>query len=73
MKLSEKIKKIRCSKELSLRDLEKLSNVRYTTIANIERGLTKVPKLDMICKLSYGLEISIDELIKDTEFDLRRK
>lgn len=41
MFINRKIKEARMARNLSLRDLEKISGVSYTTIKNIEDGTTK--------------------------------
>ena len=73
LKLNEKLRKLRLEKELSLRDLGKESGILLSSIASLERGATKNPQIENLCKLSVALDISLDELIKDTEFDFRKR
>lgn len=65
MFLGEKVKQIREKQNLSLRDLEKITGLRYSFIANIERGIVKDPRISTVIKLAKGLGISIDELVDE--------
>ena len=67
MFINKKIKKARIAKNLSLRDLGKISGVSYTTIKNIEDGITKNPGIESVSKVAKSLDISLDELIDDEE------
>jgi len=61
--LGKKVRQIRKEQNLSLRDLEKLTGLTYSFIANIERGIVKDPRISTVIKLAKGLGISIDELV----------
>lgn len=63
MFLGKKVRQIRKEQNLSLRDLEKLTGLTYSFIANIERGIVKDPRISTVIKLAKGLGISIDELV----------
>ena len=67
MFIYKNIKKARMARNLSLRDLEKISGVSYTTIKNIEDGITKNPGIESVSKVAKSLDISLDELIDDEE------
>jgi transcriptional regulator with XRE-family HTH domain len=47
---------------LSLRGLDKLSGVSYSTIANIEAGKTKRPGEDVLRGLAAGLDMPVSKL-----------
>lgn len=61
----DKIRQIREGQNLSLRELERITGLRYSFIANIERGIVKDPRISTVIKLSRGLGISIDELVNE--------
>ena len=65
MFLGEKIRKIREEQNLSLRDLEKITGLRYSFIANLERGIVKDLRISTVYKLSRGLGVSMDELVDE--------
>ena len=50
------IKQIRWKNNITLRQLEKLSGVNYTTINNIENGL-EIPTQIVMLKISRGLNM----------------
>lgn len=63
MFLGDKIRRIREEQNLSLRDLEKITGLRYSFISNIERGIVKDPRISTVIKLAKGLKVSIDDLL----------
>lgn len=73
MNLNEKLRYLRNEKGLSLRQLEKESYVLFGVICNLENGKTKNPQIKNICKLAVALEISLDDLIAETEFDFKEE
>ena len=64
MFLGDKIRQLREKENLSLRDLEKRTGLRYSFIANIERGVVKDPRISTVAKLANGFNVSIDELLE---------
>ena len=57
-----KLREIREQKALSLRELERLSGVDYSSISKIETGDSS-PKLETILKLAKALKVDLIELI----------
>ena len=58
-----KLRKLRRKQNLTLRELEKLSGVDYTSISKIETGAAE-PKVNTIVKLAKALNVSLDELLE---------
>lgn len=59
--LGENTKKLRLSRDLSLRDLATRCDIDYSDISKIEKGLRNI-QLSTILELSKGLEIHPKEL-----------
>ena len=55
------LKFVRYRRNLTIRDLSKLSGVSKTHISRIERG-TEIPTLNVICKLASALGVLPEEL-----------
>jgi transcriptional regulator with XRE-family HTH domain len=62
--IGEKIKKWRKKRELTQEGLARKADIPYATLAKIESGAINNPTLDTITKISKGLEVTIDNLIK---------
>lgn len=58
-----RLRSLRLKQKLTLRDLERLSGVDYSSISKIETGAVQ-PKLSTILKLAKALNISLDELLE---------
>lgn len=64
----KRIRKLRKERNLSLRDLAKKSGITsYSYLANIERGVVDDPGIKTVIKIAEGLEVSIDELVNESE------
>ena len=63
LKFGERIKNLRIEKRLSQEKLAYQSNIDRTYISSIEKGKRNV-SLEIIQKLSEGLEISVETLMK---------
>ncbi len=63
--IGSKIKFWRKKKNLTQDALAKKSDMPYTSLAKIESDVIKNPSLSTLIKITDGLEITIDELIKD--------
>lgn len=63
LKFGERIKKLRIEKRLSQEKLAYQSNIDRTYISSIEKGKRNV-SLEIIQKLSVGLEVSVETLMK---------
>jgi XRE family transcriptional regulator, regulator of sulfur utilization len=62
--IGEKIKAWRKKKGLTQDALAKKADIPYTSLAKIESDVIKNPSLQTIMKISKGLEITLDELVK---------
>lgn len=58
-----KLRKLRRKRKLTLRDLERLSGVDYSSISKIETGAAE-PKVNTVVKLARALHVSLDELLE---------
>lgn len=56
------LREIRKQKGLSLRELEKLSNVNKSTLSRIENNEI-VPSVLILCKLCNALHVTLDEMV----------
>lgn len=72
MFLSEKIKELRESKQLSKHELGEITNTSNTHIRYLEQGKRKDPQLSTIVKLAKAFGLTVDELLQDTEFDIKK-
>jgi transcriptional regulator with XRE-family HTH domain len=63
--IGERIKHWRKVKSMTQDALAKKADIPYTTLAKIEAGLVMNPRMDTLIKVAAGLEITIDELIKE--------
>lgn len=63
MRIEFYIKKIRKSKKVTLKQLEKKSGISKTEISDIERG-NKMPTIFTIELIAMGLETTIDKLYR---------
>ena len=69
MKFNEKIIMLRKNKNLSQEDLGNELGVARQTISKWELGET-TPEMDKLIKMSEIFEITLDDLIKDTELNI---
>lgn len=72
--LSERLKYLRETRNLTQKDLAELANVSQPTIAHIEKG-TKDPSVNTLSKIANALDIHISTLFTTNEifvFDLKR-
>lgn len=65
--IGDYIKRFREAKNLSQRALAKLSNVSNTQISRIESGL-RMPGLNTLVSLAKHLDLSMQDLLKDTGY-----
>ena len=72
MKFNEKIIMLRKNKNLSQEDLGNELGVARQTISKWELGET-TPEMDKLIKMSEIFEITLDDLIKDTEPNISNK
>lgn len=57
-----KIKDIRKQKKLSLRDLEKLTNVSFSYLWQLENDIAKNPREGVKIMIAKGLKVPVQEL-----------
>lgn len=70
---SEKVKRLREACGWSRRELgRRIGKANGTHIEQIESGKRQNLRLLTVCELAKAFGISVDELIKDTEFDLMK-
>jgi transcriptional regulator with XRE-family HTH domain len=65
VEIGERIKHWRKEKSMTQDTLVKKADIPYTTLAKIESGLVMNPRMDTLIKIAAGLEITIDELIRE--------
>ncbi len=66
--LGKYISEQRIFKNLSIRQLAKISNVSHTEISRLERGERKHPSPLVLKSLSHALNINFDELMKSAGY-----
>ena len=64
--LGKNIKKLREKRGLSQDKLTKRADITLTTLVKLETGINDNPTLKTLVKLANALEISIDELVKNS-------
>ena len=69
MNLGEKIKKYREEKKMTQMEVAEVLGVKPATISKYESG-TLEPNIESLKKFSELFEISVDELLKENEFDV---
>lgn len=63
------IKKIRESKEISIRSLSNMTNISRTYLSNLENNKYTNPSIDMLEKIANALDVNIKDLFY-TAFDI---
>ncbi|PIP51259.1 DNA-binding protein [Candidatus Berkelbacteria bacterium CG_4_8_14_3_um_filter_33_6] len=58
------LKKLRKQKQITMEGLARQADVSLNTIAKIENGINKNPKIETVISLCKVLEIKIDELVR---------
>lgn len=71
MFLGEKIRKIRLEKGIGRNELADLIGCTGPHITHIEKRQRDTVSLGTVCEIAKVLGMSVDELIRDTEFDMR--
>ena len=66
-KLGQRIRELRVSKGMTQADLSAIINCSNNHLSHIETGQCKI-SLNMMLKLSYALETSLDYFLLDTPF-----
>lgn len=65
MRMSENIKKIMADKGLSIYKVSKDSKVSVSYVWDIANGKSKNPSIEVLKKLSKGLGVRLEDLIKE--------
>lgn len=63
-RLGQKLKEIRISKHMSLKYVERLSNISAAYLSRLEEGKSKSPTLPVIIKLARAYDVEVIELLK---------
>lgn len=67
--LATRLKEARIEKGLWMDKLTKVSNVSYLTYQKIESWVTDNPTIKNLARIAWALEVSIDELVQDMEWE----
>jgi len=62
--IRDKIKQLRNKQGLTQDELAKKSDLPYTTLTKIESNVITKPSIQTVAKISNGLGIKIDDLLK---------
>jgi transcriptional regulator with XRE-family HTH domain len=63
-KIAMNLKKLKKAHALSQSDLCKKANLAYHTIAKIENGSTRDPRISTVVKIAEAFKVPIEELVK---------
>lgn len=63
MNIANNLKILRKKKNLTLKELEKISDISFSSIARIEREERKEITIQTVIKLAEALEVSLDDLV----------
>lgn len=67
-KIGNRIKKARARKDITQQELAGIINISVSHLSNIETGKT-IASLEVIYKLAEALDVSVDELLRDSTSD----
>lgn len=62
--IGSKIKVWRAKKDMTQDELAKKADIPYPTLAKIESGAVQNPSIETVVKISNGLGVTLDALIK---------
>jgi transcriptional regulator with XRE-family HTH domain len=71
--LAENIRKLRKKKRLSQEKLARLADISNNTLIKIEQEVAKEPTITTVTKIASALGVSIDELVKGSKNNEKRK
>lgn len=63
--IGSRVKQWRKVRELTQEGLARKADIPYTTLSKIESDVVKNPSIQTMVKIAEGLEISLDELMKN--------
>lgn len=64
-KLGKRIKKLRKTNNMTIKELSNKSGVGQSTISEIETGIAKNPKSETLSKLATALNVTVDSLLAE--------
>lgn len=67
--IGEKIKQLRIEKNMSISELAEKANVAKSYLSSIERNIQSNPSIQFIEKISTVLGVSVNELIRDHQYN----
>lgn len=67
--LHERLKIARQEKNMSIDALTKEANITYVTYGKIEAWITDNPTIKNLTRIARTLEVSIDELVQDMDWN----
>ena len=71
--LAENIRRLRKKKGLSQEKLALLADISNNTLIKIEQEVAKEPTITTVTKIASALGVSIDELVKGSKNNEKRK
>jgi transcriptional regulator with XRE-family HTH domain len=71
--LAENIRRLRKKKGLSQEKLARLADISNNTLIKIEQEVAKEPTITTVTKIAFALGVSIDELVKGSKNNEKRK
>jgi transcriptional regulator with XRE-family HTH domain len=71
--LAENIRRLRMKKGLSQEKLARLADISNNTLIKIEQEVAKEPTITTVTKIASALGVSIDELVKGSKNNEKRK
>jgi transcriptional regulator with XRE-family HTH domain len=71
--LAENIRKLRKKNGLSQEKLARLADISNNTLIKIEQEVAKEPTITTVTKIASALGVSIDELVKGSKNNEKRK
>lgn len=64
-RLGRRIKELRKSNNMTIKELSNVSGVGQSTISEIETGIAKNPKSETLSKLASALNVTVDSLLAE--------
>jgi len=71
--LAENIRRLRKKKGLSQEKLARLADISNNTLIKIEQEVAKEPTITTVTKIASALGVSIDELVKGSKNNEKRR
>jgi transcriptional regulator with XRE-family HTH domain len=66
--IGNNIRRIRKQKKLTQERLARQADISLNTLTKIESGFAKAPNIKTVAKIARVLNVSVDELIKNSNF-----